>query len=222
MPRAWLLRFGRTVGSQVVDALTQRLDGAGGSHVIVAGINVIGEGGAEPEVEEEDLFGLPQWATSAGREADAQTITGEDIRLRSAFHLSSGAQEPGAGPAFTAWGRVAVGQFEAVEDDVTMDGTVTTGFVGFDAEWERLLAGVMISQSEGEGSYRQLDPELGDDAGTVESSLTGVYPYARIDLNARVSAWALAGMQALESSPCTRRAGVAWAQTSPCAWARSG
>ena len=74
-----------------------------------------------------------------------------------------------------------------------MDGTVTTGFVGFDAEWERLLAGVMISQSEGEGSYRQLDPELGDDAGTVESSLTGVYPYARIDLNARVSAWALAG-----------------------------
>ena len=193
MPRAWLLRFGRTVGSQVVDALTQRLDGAGGSHVIVGGINVIGEGGAEPEVEEEDLFGLPEWATSAGREADAQTITGEDIRLRSAFHLSSGAQEPGAGPAFTAWGRVAVGGFEAVEDDVTMDGTVTTGFVGFDAEWERLLAGVMISQSEGEGSYRQLDPELGDDAGTVESSLTGVYPYARVDLNANVSAWALAG-----------------------------
>ena len=28
----------------------------------------------------------------------------------------------------------------------------------------------------------------------MESSLTGVYPYARIDLNAKVSAWALAGM----------------------------
>ena len=195
MPRAWMVRFGRTVGSQVVDALTQRLDGAGGSHVIVAGINVVGEAGAEPEVDEDDPFGLPKWATNAGREAEAQTITGEDIRLRSAFHLSSASDDAqGQGPAFTAWGRVATGGFEAVEDDVAMDGDVTTGFVGFDAEWERLLAGVMFSQSEGEGSYRQLDPAKGDDdAGTVESSLTGVYPYARVDLNANVSAWALAG-----------------------------
>ena len=74
-----------------------------------------------------------------------------------------------------------------------MDGDVTTGLVGFDAEWERALAGIMFSQSTGDGSYR-LDPAKGDDAGTVESSLTGVYPYARIDLNARVSAWALAGV----------------------------
>ena len=51
----------------------------------------------------------------------------------------------------------------------------------------------MLSQSSGDGSYR-LDPELGNDAGTVKSSLTGVYPYARLELNARVSAWALAGM----------------------------
>ena len=193
MPKAWLVRFGRTVGSQVIDALTQRLDGASGSHVTVAGINVIGGSGVEPVTEDDDPFGLPAWATDAEREADAQTITADDIWLRSAFHLSSGAQGPGAGPAFTAWGRVSTGGFEAVEDDVTMDGDVTTGLVGFDAEWERALAGVMLSQSEGEGSYR-LDPAKGDDAGTVESSLTGVYPYARIDLNTKVSAWALAGM----------------------------
>ena len=53
---------------------------------------------------------------------------------------------------------------------------------------------LMFSQSEGEGSYRQLDPAKGDDAGTVENSLTGIYPYARVDLNANVSAWALAGV----------------------------
>ena len=74
-----------------------------------------------------------------------------------------------------------------------MDGDVTTGLVGFDAEWERGLAGIMLSHSSGDGSYR-LDPAKGEDAGTVESSLTGVYPYARVDLNAKVSAWALAGM----------------------------
>ena len=194
MPKAWMVRFGRTVGSQVVDALNARLDGAGGSHVTVAGINLIGAPGLEPQAEDDDPFGLPEWAKNAEREADARTITGEDIRLRSAFHLSSGGDGThGGGPAFTAWGRVATGGFEAEEDGVTMDGDVTTGLVGFDAEWERALAGIMLSQSSGDGSYR-LDPAKGDDAGTVESSLTGVYPYARVDLNRQVSAWALAGI----------------------------
>ena len=85
------------------------------------------------------------------------------------------------------------GGFEAEEDGVTMDGDVSTGLVGFDAEWEQALAGVMLSHSTGDGAYRQ-DTAKGDDAGTVESSLTGVYPYVRVDLNAKVSAWALAGM----------------------------
>ena len=193
MPKAWMVRFGRTVGSQVVDALTRRLDGAGASHVTVAGIPITGGAGIEPEIEEDDPFGLPEWATSAEREADAQTITADDILLRSAFHLSSGGDGTHAEPALTAWGRVATGRFETEENNVTMDGDVTTGLIGFDAEWERALAGMMIAQSSGEGSY-ELDAEKGDDAGTVESSLTGVYPYARIDLNAKVSAWALAGM----------------------------
>ena len=191
MPQAWMVRFGRTVGSQVVDALTARLEGGASSHVTVGGINLTGAPGVEPEAEAEDPFGLPEWAKQTRREEDAQTLNADDLLLRSAFHLSSGGGTQG--PAFTAWGRVATGGFEATVDDVTMDGDVTTGLIGFDAEWERLLAGVMLSQSEGDGAYR-LDPAKGDDAGTVESTLTGVYPYARVDLNARVSAWALAGM----------------------------
>ena len=193
MPKAWMVRFGRTVGSQLVDALNARLEGAGGSHVTVAGINVIGASGLEPEAEDDDPFGLPEWAKDRRLEADERTITADDLLLGSAFHLSSGGDgTQGGGPAFTAWGRVATGAFEAEEDGVTMDGEVTTALIGFDAEWERALAGVMLSQSTGDGSY-QLDPAHGSDAGTVESSLTGVYPYARIDLNAQVSAWALAG-----------------------------
>ena len=191
-----MLRFGRTVGSQVVDALTQRLDGGGASHVTVAGINITDGTGFEPEIEDDDPFGLPEWAKNAEREADAQTISADDILLRSAFHLSSGGDGTHAGPAFTAWGRVATGGFEAVEDGVSMDGDVTTGLIGFDAEWERALAGVMLSQSTGEGSYgldRPAGSSAGNGSGTIESSLTGVYPYARVELNAKVSAWALAG-----------------------------
>ena len=197
MPKAWMVRFGRTVGSQVVDALGQRLAGGQASHVTVAGVPLTGGAAPVPEDKAGDAFGLPEWAKDARREEEARTITADDLRLRSAFHLSSGSGEPG-GPAFTTWGRVSTGGFDAEVDDVTtggdvtMDGDVTTGLLGFDAEWDNLLAGVMLSQSTGEGAYR-LDPGKGTDGGTLESDLTGVYPYARINLDARVSAWALAG-----------------------------
>ena len=191
MPKAWMVRFGRTVGSQVVDALTARLEGGRRSHLTVAGIPLMGTTAKEPEAQDDDPFALPEWATSSAREAESHTISLDDLLLRSTFHLRSGGEE-GAGPAFTTWGRVATGGFDAEVDDVKLDGDVRSGMIGFDAEWERLLAGVMLSQSTGDGSYR-LDPAKGDDAGTVESDLTGVYPYARIDINERVSAWGLAG-----------------------------
>ena len=191
MPQAWLARFGRTVGSQVVDALTQRLEGASGSHVTVGGIPLTGAPGAVPEAEPDDPFGLPDWATRAQREASAQSLTANELLLGSAFHLSSGGGQD-AGAAYTAWGRVATSGFAAEDDGVTMDADVTSGLVGFDAEWARVLAGVMFSHSTGEGDYR-LSAESGGKSGRVESSLTGVYPYARVALNARVSAWALAG-----------------------------
>ena len=191
MPLAWMVRFGRTVGSQVVDALGQRLESGAGSHVTVGGISLIGEPGEVPE-ENDDPFGLPKWAKGTQREESEQSLTANDLLLGSAFHLSSGGGQ-GGGAAYTAWGRVARNGFEAEVDDVTMDGDVTTGLIGFDAEWERLLAGVMLSQSSGEGSYH-LGAENGGRTGTVESSLTGIYPYARLELNRQVSAWALAGM----------------------------
>ena len=191
MPLAWMVRFGRTVGSQVVDALGQRLDGATGSHVTVGGINLTGAPGAAPEAPSDAPFGLPEWAKRAQSEASVQSLTANELLLGSAFHLSSGGGQ-GAGAAYTAWGRVARSGFEADVDEVTMDGDVTSALVGFDAEWERVLAGVMLSHSTGEGDYR-LSAESGGRTGSVESTLTGVYPYARVALNARVSAWALAG-----------------------------
>ena len=191
MPLAWIVRFGRTVGSQVVDALTGRLEGGKGSHLTVAGIPLTGTPAKEPEVKADDPFALPEWARPGAKEQEAHTLTADDLLLRSSFHLRSGGEE-GAGLAFTTWGHAATGGFKADVDDVKLDGSVTTGLIGFDAEWDRALAGVMLSQSTGEGSYR-LDPGKGQDAGTVESDLTGVYPYARINLNDRVSAWGLVG-----------------------------
>ena len=191
MPLAWMVRFGRTVGSHVVDALGQRLEGGTASHVTVGGIPLTGTPGTLPEAQSDDPFALPAWASGTQRAKSAQELSGNDLLLRSTFHLSSGAGEAG-GTAYTAWGRVATSGFETTVDDVTMDADVTSGLVGFDAEWDRVLAGIMLSHSAGDGEY-SLSAKDGGGTGSVESSLTGVYPYARLALNARVSAWALAG-----------------------------
>ena len=70
-----------------------------------------------------------------------------------------------------------------------IDGDVTTGILGADAEWNRLLAGVAVSVSEGEGRFDQ----PGVDSGTIESTMTAVSPYARFMVNDRLSVWGLAG-----------------------------
>ena len=61
MPQAWITRFGRTVGSQVVDALTGRLEAGPGSHVTVGGIALGGATGTDEEGETGRTFRLPEW-----------------------------------------------------------------------------------------------------------------------------------------------------------------
>ena len=187
MPQAWIARFGRTVGSQVVDAVTARFEGGTSAHVTVGGMSLDGTSlaGADPSR-------WPEWASESEQRGGTRTMTERELLLGSSFHLSAGERD-GGGPAFAAWGRVATGGFEADVDDVRMDGDVTTGLIGLDAEWERMLAGLVLSQSKGDGSYT-LSEEMGDDRGTVESTLTGVYPYARLEMSERVSAWGLAGL----------------------------
>ena len=217
MPKAWLARFGRTVAGQVVDAVTSRLEGGGGSHVTVGGqtLSLDGTGAGMPlgigagQGDGEEAHGL---SALAGRIADTQrgsawqrggwpdenqsegyTMTGRELLLGSSFHLASDGRESG-GAAVAAWGRVTVGGFEADVDDVRMDGDVTTGIVGADISRDRWLAGAAVSLSEGEGGYRLAGGmESAFDRGTVESTLTSVYPYGQLRLNDRVSVWGLAG-----------------------------
>ncbi len=118
-------------------------------------------------------------------------ITGRELLLGSAFHLAR--EGDGRAPGLAAWGRVTVGGFDgeapADEGNVRIDGNVTTGILGADAEWGRMLAGVAVSVSEGEGSFAQ----SGVDSGGIESTMTTVSPYARVTLSDRITAWGLAG-----------------------------
>ena len=191
IPRAWITRFGRTVGSQVVEAITGRLEAGEGSQVTVGGLSLLGGGELDERLEEQTL-GLPEWDDRVRLDEETRTMTTKELITGSSFHLSTGARE--GGPSVSAWGRVAVGAFDATEDELTLDGEVTTGLVGADMRWDRLLGGILVSESRGDGSYRLGASEERGDEGTIEATLTGVYPYLEAKLNERVSAWGLVGV----------------------------
>ena len=189
MPQAWLARFGRTIASQAVDAIGGRMEGGGGSHVTVGGQSLSLSGEPMTPADEEDVVSALEALSLTDEPAnESRGMTGRELLLGSSFRLAAGGE--GGGSAFTAWGQFTTGGFEANVDGTRMDGSVTTGFLGADigaADW---LAGLALSVSEGDGDYTLTD---GDDSGTVESSLTAVYPYARLSLSETVDVWGLVG-----------------------------
>ena len=213
LQKMWLSRFGRTVASHVTDAVSDRLanplTGAqvtlGGQRVDLAAMEEdeawVGEAltsvaralGAS-ENREPEAGGWPETGrvqTDGPGGTSARGVTGRELLLGSAFHLTKEGERDG--PGLAAWGRVAVGGFDgeapANGGKLRIDGEVTTGILGADAAWNRMLAGVAISVSEGEGTFDQ----PGVDSGKIESSLTTVSPYARFMVNDRVSMWGLLG-----------------------------
>ena len=194
-----------TVGGQSVD-LAEAEDGAALTQALTAVARAFG---ASDQPAPDDGFGPGHGQAGAGAwpgaglaargtgwsdrtsVLPARSVTDRELLLGSAFHLA--AEGDGGRPGLAAWGRVTVGGFDGEEraDDgsLRIDGEVTTGILGADAEWNRLLAGVAVSLSEGEGTFDQ----PGVDAGTIESSLTTVSPYARFMVNDRISVWGLAG-----------------------------
>ena len=130
MPRAWLARFGRTVAGQALDAIGVRMEGGGGAHVTVGGQALALSGGA-PQTEDAadalDALGGSGLGDSGGSSAATRSMTGRELLLGSSFSLSAG--EAGA-TVWTARGRFATGGFDAEEDGVRMDGSMTSGFLG--------------------------------------------------------------------------------------------
>ena len=133
-------------------------------------------------------------STLGAPSSPAQSMTGRELLLGSAFHLAGAGD--GSGPGLAAWGRAAHGRFDGEADSDTgrlrLDGEVLTGTLGADADFGRMLAGVAVSLSEGDGTFDDSGATTGA-RGSVESTMTTVSPYARFHLTERVSAWGLGG-----------------------------
>ena len=199
VPKAWIARFGRTVAEQVVDAVSDRLlsgPSEGTRQVTLGGraFDLPSAGGPEDDPGAGSGGALSTLLDGpAGPHAPARgTLPVHDLLSGSAFHLS-GARAGAGRTAWTAWGRFTTGGFDGATPGTTgtalVDGRVTTGTVGLDAAWDRWLVGMALSVGEGAGSWGL--PGAGH--GRIESSLTGVWPYLRYDIDDRVRAWGLVG-----------------------------
>ena len=200
---AWLSRFGRTVAGHVMGIIGDMRSRDSGSHVTIGGRRM--DGSAAPGRQEAGgkPGGAPAGAGLAldGRAQDGRAwgdaladgsrgMAARDVLLGSSFHLSA-ANEDGPGAArLTAWGRAGATRFDGSEDALSVDGDVVTGTLGVDIERDRLVAGVAVSHSEGDGGFN--DSATGE-RGDIESSLTAVHPYLRYEVNERLSVWGLLG-----------------------------
>ena len=184
-----------------MDTIGERLSGAaaGDSHVTLPGRTLRpdapraeaggpGAGGYAPA----DPGGAgPGWG--GGHDAGAATGGAGNLSAREALRESAfqlGLNEAGAG-AWTAWGRVSGKGFEGREGALSLDGEVTSGWLGFDRRLgAAALAGLAVSHAAGDGGFGG----LANGAGKVKASLTTAYPYLGWSPSDGVELWGMLGL----------------------------
>lgn len=194
----WLERFGRSVASQAMEMIGNRVSPShrrsdhvtvGGRTIDLAALNAQGGlfGG---------FAGLGQGSPGSagtGRVAPAVFLPASvgGFVGETSFQLSPG-QDAGSGGNYSLWGGGEMTRFSSGGDDGFHDGEVVTAALGADYRFGSILAGLALSHSMGSGGF-----ELGrageDDVGDLTTSLTSAFPYARLALGPRLSLWGVLG-----------------------------
>ena len=200
----WLARFGRTVGSMVLDAVADRTAAraVSGGEATVAGQPLESTG---PRDHQEPHMAVSIWDTEVRGMEVSELLSSSFFRVSladsrtAAADLSDGAEavagEGGDEARWTAWGRGAAAHFAGVEGALSLDGDVLTGVVGIDRSEGALLAGVAVAHSSGKGTFEIVRPQHPASArdGELEAALTSVHPYVRVALSEDVSVWSVLG-----------------------------
>ncbi len=191
---AFLPRFGRMVGQQSIDAISDRLDASrnAGWSGRLAGRELTGlDASVALSAEAEALARMEELELILSGIEDVDRSRSEPVVLRelvsgTSFALNAGA---GEGGSLALWGRGSHSGQQSEENGLELDFEVTGYMLG--ADWERAgrLLGLMVSQSRGEGDYA-----LGDDHGEMETDLTALIPYFGWKVNRNISGWASLGL----------------------------
>ena len=200
LQRAWLSRFGRTVAEQVLEAVGARIEGnsnSPGSTQLTLGGHQVVLGASWPRAEDtllgdagvlgQDLRERKYILRAEADESPAQEISTAGLLMASSLHLASA---DGGDGRWSLWARGSRSSFSGREDALTLKGDVSTGVMGADYERGRVLAGVALAYSTGEGSYTGADARGGE----VESTLASAYPYLRYTVSERLSVWGVLGL----------------------------
>ncbi len=190
----WLERFGRSVASQAMEMIGNRVAHShrspdqvtvGGRTIDLAALNA-GSGLLG------GLNALAPAASPTSRMAPTGFLPASVGGLlgETSFQLSS--QDAGDGGGYSLWGAGEMMRFSSGDGARFHDGEVVTAALGADYAFGSMLAGLAVSHSLGSGGF-----ELGrageDDVGDVSTSLTSAFPYARLALSNRLSVWGVAG-----------------------------
>ena len=128
-----------------------------------------------------------------GRLVSVDPVSREELLARSSFRFSPGADggaqsTPGG---WTFWGQASAGGFEGrPEDDLALDGTVRSAYLGADYRFGAgPLVGLALSRTTSSIGF-----ESGiNGTGAVHARLTSLYPYAQWSPRAGLSIWGLVG-----------------------------
>ncbi len=204
VPKAWLARFGRTVASQLVDAVGDRLTESPESQVTIGGHQLPVGGGIMALAGSGNVTGSSPFGSGAAGDSwsDGREVFGQgrrssgnldlrDLLLRSSFRFVFDEDDDDSMDwRLSAWGRAVGTQFEGEDSTLSLDGSVITGILGVDAEWDSWLAGMAISHSRGSGTFHGLSATR---RGKLDNDLTTVLPYLRYRIHDRLSLWSLMG-----------------------------
>ena len=188
----WLARFGRTASNHVVETVRERVRGhVGTNHVVVGGYNL-------HEMNYSGLLFNPtlmpgdspmRFSIEAAQSAHDKEILKQIISSTS-FALS-GKMGPYSEPRWAVWGRGATTRFSGTDGDQTVEGDVTSVMLGIDYGDNCFQGGLVLSYSMGDGILGTIANTR--DEWSVETTLTGVYPWARLALTNKSSVWGMLG-----------------------------
>ena len=172
----WLVRFGRTVSDQVLEAAGDRFTASRtGFTAHLAGLDLKALRTREMAWQDERVTLL-----GAGR-----TLTWAEALSGASFSYTAAT---GAGGQASFWGRGALTRFDGEDGALRLDGEAVTGLLGADLVRGPLRAGLILSHSDGDGEYRSPT-----EAGDLDADMTGLYPWVHRTLGERLSVWGLAG-----------------------------
>ncbi len=203
----WLARFGRTAADHVLGAVedqlwTQRSTRTG---LTVAGQNLTDHGAATNGgvAAIAHTYGFPHGfggglngglmaaplsmsATNGWNGLNIGHATDRNLLMSNALNLSNGSIGLGC---YSLWGSGSHSRFDGSDDKLKLQGEVSSATVGSDYSCGSFLLGVALSHSSADGTIRFGDAE----AATVESTLTGLYPYLRYQVSERFWFWGVTG-----------------------------